>query len=339
MPSVTRVSRLLDAALNRAREAARSAEDYARFVAGDAACARRLKALRHALGGLSRRIPLSSRDVEGDSLRHHTPASESRRRSPEDVAAASLKRLQEALRSIEEFSKLSDPGLSRAAKRLRFEAYRIESDLWASPMREALAGARLYAVLSPDLMTREPVRAAAEALRGGVQVLQLRWKAPDGQVLRLANRIAPLCRRAGVPFILNDRVDLALACGADGVHLGQSDLGPERARPLAGRRLLIGRSTHTARQIARALKEPVDYLAFGPVFPTLTKPNRGAVGPGLLGGNLWAIGGITRANLPRVLRAGARRVAVTGAVFRAPDVAAAARALLKSLGRRATLLP
>ncbi len=334
------VMRLLDVSLNRAREAARCAEDYARFVAEDPASARGLKGLRQRLGAMGRRIPLSARDVPGDALRDHTPEAEIRRGTPGDVATASLKRLQEALRTIEEYGKLVDRRLSRAAKRLRFEAYEAESALARHPAAAALKRVRLYAVLSPDLIPGDPVRSAGAALKGGVDVLQLRCKGPgwpDRAVLRLADRIGACCRRAGVPFFLNDRVDLALACGADGVHLGQSDLTPREARALAGRRLLLGVSTHTRRQVLAACRAPVDYLAVGPVFPTLTKPHRGAVGLALLQAlpagapPAFAIGGITRDNLPRVLRAGAARVAVTGAVFRAPDIRAAARALGRGL--------
>jgi thiamine-phosphate pyrophosphorylase len=334
------VMRLLDVSLNRAREAARCAEDYARFVAVDPASARALKGLRQCLGGLGRRIPLSARDVPGDALRDHTPEAEVRRDTPGDVATASLKRLQEALRTLEEYGKLVDQGLSRAAKRLRFEAYLLESALTRHPASAALKRARLYAVLSPDLIPGDPYRSAVQALRGGVDLMQLRCKGPgwpDRAVLRLADRIGAQCRRAGVPFFLNDRLDLALACGADGVHVGQSDLTLRQVRALAGRRLLIGISTHTSRQIAAACRAPTDYLAVGPVFPTLTKPRRGAVGLALLKAlpagapPVFAIGGITRENLPRVRRAGAARVAVTGAVFRAPDIRAAVRALRRAL--------
>lgn len=334
------VLRLLDATLNRAREAARCAEDYARFMAVDPASARALKRLRQALGGMDRGRFLAARDVPGDSLRDHTPDAEVLRGSPEHVAIAALKRLQEALRTLEEYGKLVDRGVSRTAKRLRFEAYLLESALVRHPASATLKRARLYAVLSPDLIPGDPFRAASAALQGGIDILQLRCKGPgwpDGAVLRLAARIGALCRRAGVPFFLNDRLDLALACGADGVHVGQSDLGPARVRALAGRRLLVGLSTHTPLQITAACRAPIDYLAVGPVFPTLTKPRRGTIGLALLGQvpegapPAFAIGGITRDNLPRVRRAGASRVAVTGAAFRAPDIRAAVRALRRIL--------
>ncbi len=338
------VLRLLDAALNRAREAARSTEDYARFVSGDAASARTLKDLRQTLGRAGRDIPPHQRDVTSDALKAHTPKAETARRTPEEAATASLKRLQEALRSIEEFAKLVPGPLSGTAKRLRFEAYRIESDLCSSPTRKALCAARLYAVLSPDLMPSDPLRGARQALEGGIRVLQLRCKGlgwPDRAILSLAGRILPLCRRKGVPFFLNDRVDLALALGADGVHLGQSDLTVSQARALAGRRLLIGVSTHTVRQIREACRRDIDYLAVGPVFPTLTKPHRGAVGLDLLRTlpaahpPAFAIGGITRDNLARVVKTAgpAVGIAVTGAVFRAPDIRTATRALARALDK------
>ncbi len=338
------VLRLLDAALNRAREAARSAEDYARFIASDAQAARRLKDLRQALGRAGRAVPPHARDVASDALKAHTPPAETRRRDPQDAATASLKRLQEALRSVEEFAKLGQTALSAEAKRLRFEAYRIETALFLPPALGALRAARLYAVLSPELMPGDPLRGAKEALAGGVQVLQLRCKGPawtDRRVLALAAHILPLCRRHGVPFFLNNRTDLALAAGADGVHLSQSDLSVPQARALAGRRLLIGVSTHTPTQIRQACRQEIDYLAVGPVFPTLTKPHRGAVGLGLLGRipagapAVFAIGGIERGNVGKVLARGDFGIAVTGAIFRARGLRAAAR----DLRRRLTRLP
>ena len=337
------VLRLLDAAFNRAREAARSAEDYVRFVAPAPASARALKALRQALGRAGRDIPPHTRDVASDALKDHTPTAEGLRRDPEEVARASLKRLQEALRSIEEFGKLVKGTLSKEAKRLRFEAYHIETVLFMPPVLKALRAARLYAVLSPELMPGDPLRGAQQALEGGIQVIQLRCKGPgwpDRGILALAGRILPLCRRRGVPFFLNDRLDLALACGADGVHLGQSDMTVPQARALAGRRLLIGISTHTERQIQEACRQDIDYLAVGPVFPTLTKPRRGAVGLALLrtvpadAPPAFAIGGIEAGNLPRVLeRRPGLGVAVTGAVFRAPDIRASAKALRRALDK------
>ena len=184
-----------------------------------------------------------------------------------------------------------------------------------------------------------PVAQAKAACQGGAAVVQLRTKhATDRQTLAWARSIRALTRRAGVLFILNDRFDLALAAEADGVHLGQSDFPPARLPESARERLTVGYSTHNIEQAIAAATEPVDYVAFGPVFGTGSKDSpygpRGlealelasrAVAPR----PLVAIGGISRSNLTAVLAAGAAGAAVISAVAAAGEPAAATRALVQ----------
>jgi len=123
----------------------------------------------------------------------------------------------------------------------------------------------------------------AATLEGGCRMVQLREKEwPSGRLLPLAERLGGRCRRAGVTFIVNDRVDLAVAVGADGVHLGQDDLPPRAARPLLRPGMILGRSTHTLVQATRARDEAVDYVAVGSMFETATKPDFELAGPDLL---------------------------------------------------------
>jgi thiamine-phosphate pyrophosphorylase len=191
----------------------------------------------------------------------------------------------------------------------------------------------------------DPVAQAAAACAGGASVVQLRAKyATDGETLRWAEAIRHLCRRAGALFFINDRFDLALAAGADGVHLGQGDLPPSRLPERARRRLLVGRSTHDAEQLRAAAAEPVDYVAFGPIFGTRSKVSpyaprglaklREAV---LLAAPrpLIAIGGVDSGNAADMIRAGAAGVAVISAVAAADDPEAATRALVDALGAAA----
>ena len=190
----------------------------------------------------------------------------------------------------------------------------------------------------------DPVEQAAAACRGGASVVQLRAKrATDGQTLAWAGRIRVLTREAGALFVVNDRFDLALACGADGVHLGQEDLAPQRIPREARARLIVGRSTHSLDQAEAAAREPVDYVAFGPVFGTHSKQSpydargvsalaemlrRVAPRPGV------AIGGIDAGNAAEVARTGAG-LAVISAVAAAEDPAAAARSLVQQMAREA----
>lgn len=182
---------------------------------------------------------------------------------------------------------------------------------------------------------RDPARVAEQAIRGGADLIQWRDKSsPDGPFLETAERLRELTRRTGTLFVVNDRLDVALACGADGVHLGHEDIPVPRARALAGERLLIGRSTHSIEEGLGAQGEGADYIGVGPVFATPTKPGVRAVGLGLVREASariripwFAIGGIDLQNLPLVSSAGAARVAVVRAVAAASDPEAAARAL------------
>ncbi len=187
----------------------------------------------------------------------------------------------------------------------------------------------------------DPVEQAHAACLGGAAVVQLRAKrASDGETLAWAAAIRRVTREHDALFIVNDRFDLALAAEADGVHLGQDDLPPARIPASLRGQLLVGRSTHTLQQVEAAGAEPVDYLAFGPVFATRSKPSAyDARGPELLGEAvraagvrpLIAIGGIDASNSGRVVAAGAAGVAVISAVAGAEDPVAAARQLAQLL--------
>lgn len=188
----------------------------------------------------------------------------------------------------------------------------------------------LYAI-TPEAMDADALRRqVSAALEGGIALLQYRRKRHAGA--QEAATLAALCRRSGVPFIVNDDIDLALACGADGVHLGRDDgdLAAVRSR-LKG--MLLGASCYNSLDAARAaVKAGADYIAFGSMFPSPTKPLAvraplslfAAAKP--LGAPLVAIGGITLKNAPQLLEAGADSLAVITDLFDAPDIAARARA-------------
>lgn len=201
--------------------------------------------------------------------------------------------------------------------------------------RPALTQLRgLYAIVDPDQTNHRDARTVTERiLAGGCAVLQLRAKSlPDDVLVTLGRDIAALCHAAGVPFVLNDRADLAVLAGADGVHLGQEDLSLADARVVAPQ-LFIGRSTHDLAQV-RA-EASADMIGFGPVFPTSTKENPSpVVGVSLLCAALElakqpvvAIGGITRVSLDAVLDTGVPLVAAISAITRADDITAAARSM------------
>ena len=208
----------------------------------------------------------------------------------------------------------------------------------APELTARLAAARLYVVTvaahTPQRVS-DVVRAACD---GGAQVVQLRRKGDDGlETLRLAERCRALTAASGALFVVNDRIDVAVACDADGVHLGQDDLPLDVARRLWPGRI-VGRSTHSLQQAVDAEAHGADYIGVGPVFATPTKPGRPATGLDLVRDAAaqvripwFAIGGVDEAAVPVVVAAGARRVAVVRAVCEAGDVAVAARSLRRAL--------
>lgn len=199
---------------------------------------------------------------------------------------------------------------------------------------------QLYVILDQGALgRRDPAAVAAAAIRGGADVLQWRNKRGGArQSLETGRRILERARAGGVPLIVNDRADLALAIGADGVHVGQDDLPPAEARRLVGPGRLIGVSTHSLEQARAAQAAGADYIGFGPVFATPTKPDYGCIGldavaaaSGEIRIPVACIGGIDHATLPQALDAGARCVAVVRAVCAADDPEGAARALKQAL--------
>lgn len=199
-----------------------------------------------------------------------------------------------------------------------------------------IAAARLYLVSPARLRAGELAELVAELASAGVDVLQLREKEMEAaDLLRVGEPVAAACRDAGVPFIVNDRPDVALALGADGVHLGQNDLPVAVARRILGD-AIVGCSTHARAELdaAGAARPGPDYIAVGPVHATPTKPGRPGTGLDLVSyaaacaAPPWfAIGGIDRATLPSVLEAGARRIVVVRAITESPAPAEAAAEL------------
>ncbi len=199
---------------------------------------------------------------------------------------------------------------------------------------ERLAAARLYLVCDA-----RPDQFVEAALRGGVDIVQLRMKhAEDERIVAAGRRFARVCAARGVLFILNDRPDLVAQCAADGVHVGQDDMPVAQARAMVGPQRLVGLSTHTPEQIERANADAPDYIGVGPVHETPTKPGRPAAGFELvryaaLHARLpfFAIGGIAADNVRQVQQAGAARIAVVRALTEAADPQRAARQLQDAL--------
>jgi thiamine-phosphate pyrophosphorylase len=194
-----------------------------------------------------------------------------------------------------------------------------------------LQSARLYAIVDTGYTLRENVCAMTRALiKGGADILQLRAKKlPPDRIESLARQMLPLTRAHGVPLVINDHPAIAAAIGADIVHVGQDDDAIANARAIVGPDILVGKSTHSPAQAAAAQQEGADYIGFGPLFATGTKPDYTPIGLAdisdvhqQVGIPIFCIGGVNAARLDEVLAAGAQRIVVVSDLLLAADVRA-----------------
>ena len=331
--------RMLDANLNRAREALRTVEDYARFALDDGELCSALKAIRHDLAAATSGVAADAvlwRDTPGDVGTTITTADERRRQDLGSAVVAAGKRFGEAARVVEELLKIDSPDAAAAVEQVRYRFYEIERRV-AGTLRPAdlFASVRVYVLITESACRRDWFETAELALGGGADCLQLREpELPAGELLSRAKKLAALCNDANVPLIVNDRPDVAVLSGASGVHVGQGDLPAAEARKIVGPRGIVGVSTHTVEQVKQAKRDGADYVGVGPVFPSPTKPRdilpglafaRAAASLNLL--PTVAIAGITPANATEVWATGVTAVAVTSAVTACDDPAAAVGAL------------
>ena len=339
--------RIIDANANRAREGLRVMEDIARFALGSTSLTEEVKHLRHGLSTALAGLPadraqlLSSRDSDQDVGATIKTASEGDRAGIPAIAAAAAGRVTEALRSLEEAAKaLRAAPAASAIESLRYRAYSTDQRLTAALGAFTLRRQWSLCVLITESLCRKPwEEVASAAMDGGCDCLQLREKSMDDrELLARARRLVALARPRGVAVIINDRPDVALLAGADGVHLGQTDLSVRDVRALTGAKLLIGMSTENTDQARAAADAGADYLGVGPMFPTSTKDKPRLAGPAYLRSYLadeqlarvphLAIGGVSPENIAELRTAGARGVAVCSAVISAADPAGVCRALI-----------
>jgi thiamine-phosphate pyrophosphorylase len=345
MPEATHgpLLRILDANANRAREALRVIEDYARFALDDANLSEDLKGLRHELSAATKTLlpaAILHRDTPGDVGTTISAAPEMRRSDLAEIITAAGKRLGEALRSIEECLKVISPENAGAVETIRYRFYDIEQRV-AITLRPTgrMQRVRLYVLISESLCRTPWLEAAQQAILGGADCLQLREKELDGgELLGRARQFVELCRKHNVISIINDRPDIALLSGADGVHVGQQDLPARDVRQLIGPDKLLGVSTHNLDQARAAVMNGADYIGIGPIFPSTTKPRDFLPGPEFarqvaesIRIPAIAIAGITVDNVDEVLESGIRAVAVGSGVLSAENARAAAAALKRQL--------
>lgn len=339
------VFRILDASLNRAAEGLRVVEDYLRFAVDDPLLTREAKELRHELAEVGKAISSvdlhSARETSLDVGTEISTSAESTRGDALDVCRASLKRTQQALRSLEEYGKLVSPSLAKKVESLRYRLYTLEKSIdIGRSSAERLQGVTLC-VLVDGRDTLADFRGLVETLvAAGVGMIQLRDKRLDDRdLLERARALVNATRGTATLSIVNDRADIALLARADGVHLGQEDLTLKDARVVVGPEMLIGISTHNIDQARQAVFDGANYLGAGPTFASPTKSFDRFAGLDYLRQvaaeirlPTFAIGGITSKNLAEVRSAGTSRIAVSSAITEAQDSAVAARHLLGMLG-------
>ncbi len=340
--------RIIDANLNRAGEGLHLLEELARLALNDAGLTQQLKTIRHEM--LKGDWPLNqqliqSRDSAGDVGVDIEAWGEEKHRELPIMVVANARRVQEALRILEELAKIpgTTPQLDpEKFKQARFALYTIEQELLSRLLRQdkirRLTG--LYAIIdSQALGERSHLKVADRLIRGGAKAIQLRDKfSSKDELLPTAQQLKSLCSQHDVLFIVNDYLDLALAVGADGLHLGQKDLPVKEARKLLPIDKILGCSVTTVDQATAAESDGADYLAVGSIYPTSSKETATVVGlerlrqvRQVVSLPLVAIGGINKDNAAEVLAAGADAVAVLSALLEAKDIEEAARQVIAGL--------
>jgi len=337
--------RIIDANLNRIGEGLRLLEDLARLMLNNASLTQQLKTMRHEIlrGDWSfNQQLLQSRNSEGDVGVDIEAFGEKKQRELPIMVVANARRVQESLRILEELSKVPDTTLKldpEKFKQARFALYTIEQTLLSKLSRQDKTKhlTRLYAIIdSQALKGRSHIEVASQLIRGGAKTIQLRDKLRSkGELLPIAQQLKNLCSEHTVLFIMNDYLDLALAAGTDGLHLGQKDLPISVARKLLPIDKILGCSATTVDQATAAESDGADYIAVGSIYPTSSKETAKVIGLERLRQirqavslPLIAIGGITEENVAEVLAAGADSVAVISAILQAEDVEEAARQII-----------
>lgn len=335
------LARILDANVNRAREALRVLEELCRFHLNDRFLAQLAKELRHELTQLMlMHLPshqlFRSRDTEHDIGTQISTGAEMHRSSLVDIQQANAQRLQEALRSLEEYGKVQSPLMGKVIEAIRYRSYTLEKALMTQHhSSERLAQAQLYLLVSKSGCAASIEWTIKETAAGGVGIVQLREKAKsDRELLAIGREVREATRKAGILFIMNDRPDLARLVDADGVHLGQDDLDVRSARNILGTDAIIGVSTHNLDQCKRAILDGADYIGVGPTFASPTKSFDSFAGLEFVKQiaefttlPAYAIGGISADNVDQVVKAGLRRVAVGNAISQAEEPRNVARTI------------
>jgi thiamine-phosphate pyrophosphorylase len=336
--------RIIDANINRLGEGLRVLEEFARMTFNDSVLTQKLKDMRHQtvkIDTLLQKRLLGVRDSVGDVGSDMEVTGDVKKRNITSTISANAKRAQESLRVLEEIAKNPDIRLdTEKFRKARFELYEIEKELMGKALRkekiERVTG--LYAVVDTEsLKGRKPVKVAEQMIKGSAKIIQLRCKERSaGEFLNIAKDLKKICARKNILFIVNDSLEVALAAGADGLHVGQEDMPVVEARKLIPIDMILGCSVSNLKEAIKAKNDGADYLGAGAIFATETKKSAEAVGlerikeiKKVVGLPIVAIGGINKNNLSDVIRAGADSAAVISGIMGAENIEKATRELVQ----------
>lgn len=338
------IERMIDANLNRACEGIRVIEDVARFILNNQLLSKEARTIRHGLRSIfygNSDFLIGTRDSINDiglKTSQNTKAME--RKKLIDLVSANFKRAEEAIRCIEESLKvkslvsslLGESGIL-TVERLRFKVYSLEKDFTLNMNifnRRNCLNTDIYGITAEQFsLGRDNIKVVKALIDAGVRIIQYREKEKSNkEKLLQCEKIRQLTKDAGVTFIINDNVDLALLVGADGIHVGQDDLPVDKVRQLVGENMIIGLSTHSAEQAKEAMEIGADYIGVGPIYTTHTKKDVcAAVGLEYLEYAVKnvtipfvAIGGIKEHNLHEVVQRGAKCVCLVTEIVGAKDI-------------------
>lgn len=337
--------RIIDANFNRAREALRVTEEFCRFAGNCSELTARAKQMRHELCKIIAKLDqnrlLISRDTIRDVGVGLSVENQHKRQQMLDCLTAAAKRLPEALRALSEMTQVIEPAISPQIDNLRYKAYTLEKDISIFfSTSQKFSKVRLYIIITSD-HPADILNLACECATSGADCIQLRAKnIDDDQLFAVATQFVKICSDQGVLSIINDRTDIAVTSGADGVHLGQNDLPVEQAKKLQQHPMIIGKSTHSIEQLENACLENPTYIGLGPVFNTPTKAQTKSVGLKYLadaakilkntGIYSVAIGGINQQNIEQVMQNNITAAAICSAVTNAKNPAKTCK-LLKAM--------
>jgi len=340
------IYRIIDANFNRAREGLRIAEEFCRFALNNEALSSRCKQTRHKLSSAVSRLDIqrlvAARDTENDIGCGMKITDQMKRGGFEDCVTAGFARTTEALRVLAEAAATIDTALAGIFEQLRYDCYVLEKDISLfSSCTLRFAKVRLYGIITAE-SCQDVLTVAKAVAENGADCLQLRAKKmTDAGFFALAKSFVELCKHHNIISIINDRVDIAIAAQADGIHLGQDDLPLAEVRKCQLTPLITGISTHSMDELTKAIEQMPHYVGLGSVFSTDTKQQVKVAGLEYIARAIQflkdkpvqavAVGGINLETIEKVLQAGAKRIAVSSCICKAENPGQVCRKLKQKM--------